>query len=557
MFLLPVCRKILSVAFFAALTAGCTQDDLYVKDYLKQNGIVFCTNSNISNLDPLSNEINVTSVTLAQNVFNRLIRFDSASNRYLPEIASEWSISEDRTAYRFILNRNIPFQKTSWFMPMRTLNADDVLFSFARIMDYTNPYEEVQTQENSTTQASYDILDFRHLVQAKQIIKRINKIDSYTVEFILTSPNTHFLEFISNTNCTIESKEFFDSIPETSQKEEYFRNHPVGTGPFTITEFKFNDYVILKQNKDYWKKEEMPKLNKLVIDITPNRAHRMNKMITGECQVTNQPSKAVTKQDNTSHNFEILGSDTFDSTVIFFNTSRGPMENRKVRHLIASAVNHEVYGNVLYPHAAMLPTSLLPFDVTFFSTIAHQDIATLIKNMDEQVRKRLRSNNIVYVYIERSNSKMGYNISRLTQLIRSDLSSLGIRARVREVDSKSLARLVSKGAYDIIVTRGVYPMKMPLYKLYVSFSCTGSKPVVSNYSAYCNKELTDLMGQYRYKSLKNIDIEHLQQINSHLEKDIPMFPISFASDYFIYHRDVHGLKRAINNGLDFSETYLR
>ncbi len=556
MFLLRVCRKFVPVAFLALTSGGCNHDDLYVKDYIKQNGIIFCSNANISNLDPISNEINVTSVTMAQNVFNRLIRFDPATGRYHPEIASEWTVSEDRTVYRFTLRRNVTFQRTSWFHPLRNMNADDVIFSFSRIMDYTNPYEEVQTQESSATQASYDILDFRHLVQAKQIIRRINRIDDYTVDFILNAPNTHFLEFISNTNCVIQSREFFDSIPESAQKEEYFRNHPVGTGPFTVTGFQFNNYVTLEQTKNYWNTDEMPKLSKLVIDITPNQASRMNKMITGECQVTNQPSKAVSRNENAGYNFGILGSDTYDSTVIFFNTAKGPMENWKVRSLIASAINHEVYGNVLYPHSAMIPTSLLPFDVTFSSSIPHQDIATLIKNMDEQVKRKLSRSSIVYVYIERSNSKMGYNISRLTQLIRGDLNTLGIRARVREVDPKNLARLVSKRAYDIIVTRNVYPMKMPLYKLFVAFNCTGKKPAAANYSAYCNPELTELMEHYRFTSMKNIAIEDLEQLNSYLVKDIPMIPISFASDYYIYHQDVKGLKRAVNNGLDFSETHL-
>ena len=210
MFLLRVCRKIVPVAFLALASGGCTSDDLYKRDYIRQNGIIFCSNANISNLDPVSNEINVTSVTMAQNVFNRLIRFEPATGRYHPEIASEWTVSEDRTVYRFTLKRNVTFQKTAWFSPLRNLNADDVLFSFSRIMDYTNPYEEVQTQESSATQASYDILDFRHLVQAKQIIRRISRIDDYTVEFILNAPNTHFLEF--RDPCTIKSCHIRESI---------------------------------------------------------------------------------------------------------------------------------------------------------------------------------------------------------------------------------------------------------------------------------------------------------------------------------------------------------
>lgn len=557
MFLLGVSRKIISVTLAACLLAGCGPEELYTRDYLKQNGVVFCTNSNVSNLDPTANEINVTSVTIAQNVFNRLIRFDPESGRFLPEIARSWTVSEDRTVYRFHLDPEISFHATDWFKPSRTLSADDVIFSFGRIMDYTNPFEENSTQFGHASQNTFDILDFRHLVQMRQIVGKIRKIDRNTVEFALVRPTPHFLELLANTNCVIFSREFFESLATGSKREEYFRNHPVGTGPFQLFDYRYNDHIILRRNPAYWDREHPPKLDRLVLDITPNRARRMNKMISSECQVTNQPSKAVSVRDNATHNFGILGSDTFDSTVIYFNTSRGPTENPEVRRLIAEAVNHEVYGNVLYPHSAMTPTSMLPFDVTFYATVAHRDIASILRNMSETVKRRLGRSNIVYVYIERSNSKMGYNISRITQLLRSDLSSLGISARVREVDSRSLARLVARGSYDIVVTRNVYPMKMPLYKLFVTFSCSGGKPASSNYSAYCSRELQELLEQYRFADIRDIDIQVLEKINSVLEKDIPMLPVSFASDYYIYNQDVKGIRRALNNGLDFSEAYLR
>ena len=57
MFLLGVSRKIISVTLAACLLAGCGPEELYTRDYLKQNGVVFCTNSNVSNLDPTANEI--------------------------------------------------------------------------------------------------------------------------------------------------------------------------------------------------------------------------------------------------------------------------------------------------------------------------------------------------------------------------------------------------------------------------------------------------------------------------------------------------------------------
>ncbi len=558
MFSLPALRKVLLVPLILALAVGCNFNGKYKKDYIKRNGVIFCVSANVSNLDPISNEINVTSVTIAQNVFNRLVSYNQDLNLYEPELASSWSVSEDKMTYRIKLRRDVKFHSTSWFKPSRNLNADDVIFSFERMMDYNNSFDTIAGNENAQlTQNSYELLDFRHLVQIRQYIRNVKKINRYTVEFKLAKPYAYFLELLSNTNCIIYSKEFYDAIADSNEKESYFRNNLIGTGPFRLKSYKFNDHIILEKNPKYWKDPNLPLLEKLVLDITPNRPLRMNKMITNECQVTNQPSKAVTVKSNAQHSFNTLGSDTYDSSLLYFNTRKSPVSNLEIRTAIASSINHEVYGNVLYPHAAMTPSSLLPFDVTFNNIVPQQEISTIARNLSDKARKQLSNSGLVYVYIERSNSKMGYNISRLSQLLRADLNALGIRARVREVDSRTLSKIIAKGAYDIIVTRGIYPLKMPLYKLSTMFHCNNNKRTSGNYSAYCNDKLSEMMDLYQYHDIKDIPMEDLQQINELLRQGLPIFPISFASDYYIYHRDVKGLRRAINNGLDFSTTHVR
>ena len=47
-----------------------------------QNGLIFCVNSNVSILDPQSSEVNVTSATIAKNVFNRLVPYNQEKNQF-------------------------------------------------------------------------------------------------------------------------------------------------------------------------------------------------------------------------------------------------------------------------------------------------------------------------------------------------------------------------------------------------------------------------------------------------------------------------------------------
>ena len=82
------------IAFFAVCLQSCNMDNVS----RSQNGLIFCVNSNVSILDPQSSEVNVTSATIAKNVFNRLVSYNQEKNQFKSEIATSWSISENLKA---------------------------------------------------------------------------------------------------------------------------------------------------------------------------------------------------------------------------------------------------------------------------------------------------------------------------------------------------------------------------------------------------------------------------------------------------------------------------
>ena len=63
--------------------------------------------------------------------------------RLLPSLARSWSISDDVLVYDFKLRDDVRFHQTAEFTPSRTLNADDVLFSFQRMLDSAHPWHPV------------------------------------------------------------------------------------------------------------------------------------------------------------------------------------------------------------------------------------------------------------------------------------------------------------------------------------------------------------------------------------------------------------------------------
>ena len=52
-------------------------------------------------------------------------------------------MSADGLTYTFHLRPNVQFQTTDYFKPTRALNADDVVFTFDRMLNDNNPWHKV------------------------------------------------------------------------------------------------------------------------------------------------------------------------------------------------------------------------------------------------------------------------------------------------------------------------------------------------------------------------------------------------------------------------------
>lgn len=89
----------------------------------------------ITSLDPAFAKAQ-NNLWAVDHLYNQLLDLDDSLN-LLPEVATQWSISEDATIYRFQLRKDILFHKSPCFGPdsTRYLVASDVVYSFGRLLD--------------------------------------------------------------------------------------------------------------------------------------------------------------------------------------------------------------------------------------------------------------------------------------------------------------------------------------------------------------------------------------------------------------------------------------
>lgn len=142
-----------------------------------------------------------------------LIQVDPDS-RYIPDLATGWSVSPDALTYTFQLREGVKFSDGSDF------TAEDVVFT----------YEQVKKN-----QANNENVDLTRLASARAE-------GDYTVVFTLEEPYSPFLDTTA----------MLQIVPSDAYNSEAFDNAPIGTGAYKVVQYDANQQIIVQINENYW-----------------------------------------------------------------------------------------------------------------------------------------------------------------------------------------------------------------------------------------------------------------------------------------------------------------
>ncbi len=147
-----------------------------------------CTEASPDGFDVVQYNSLVTTNASADVIFNPLVAYDEVTKQVVPSLAEKWEVSADGLTYTFHLRPGVAFQTTGYFKPTRTLNADDVVFTFGRMLDPNNPWHKVTGASGFPHAQSMGL---------PALIKSVSKVDANTVRFELNEPNATFLSILT------------------------------------------------------------------------------------------------------------------------------------------------------------------------------------------------------------------------------------------------------------------------------------------------------------------------------------------------------------------------
>jgi peptide/nickel transport system substrate-binding protein len=265
------------------------------------------------------------SIFIITQIFDQLVEM-GAGSEVEPGLATSWEKSSDGLSWTFHL-------REASFSNGEPVTAEDVKFSIER---FANPKINV----------AYPALG--------EAIKDVQVADPHTAVIHLKHVNAALLDDVAMFASSITPKKVVEQ-----DGEKKFSEHPVGSGPFMLTEYKRGQKTVLARNPHYWRAGQ-PYLNGVVFEYVPDANTRVLKLRSSEADVANAIPYNQVASLNGTEGVAVEVAKALSWQSIFLNLTKKPLGDAKVRQALNYATpKEEILKTVLYGNAA-IANSMIP-----------------------------------------------------------------------------------------------------------------------------------------------------------------------------------------------------
>ncbi len=270
-----------------------------------------------NNWDPIATFL-IAWGSVASNMFDGLVLRDEALN-LKPGLATSWEVLDQGMRLRFKLRQGVTFHNGEPF------NAEAVKFTMARLLGPEGA--KGPQQSNYTSIGSVDV------------------IDPYTVDIVLKRPDPVMLTKLAGYGAMMVPPKY---ITEKGSAE--FGIHPVGTGPFKVTDYQNKVSLTLAPNPAHW--DGAPKLDKVIYRFIVEPNTQVAELQSGGVDIASNVPVALASTIANAPTLSLISITGPTVTVLRFNTTHGPTMDARVRKAMIMAVDRDtIVKQILQGHA--------------------------------------------------------------------------------------------------------------------------------------------------------------------------------------------------------------
>ncbi|ALQ01527.1 ABC transporter substrate-binding protein [Pseudomonas brassicacearum] len=487
--------------------------------------LVFCSEGSPAGFDPGQYTTGTDFDASAETMFNRLTQFERGGTAVIPGLATKWDISEDGLTYTFHLREGVKFHTTPYFKPTREFNADDVLFTFNRMISKDDPFRKAYP-----TEFPY----FTDMGMDTNITK-IDKVDDHTVKFTLKDVDAAFIQNMAMSFASIQSAEYAAQLLKEGKASD-INQKPVGTGPFVFKSYQKDSNIRYTGNKDYWKPDDV-KIDNLIFAITTDPSVRMQKLKKNECQITLFPrpadlkalkeDKALKMPDQAGFNLGYIAYNVMDK--IKGSNEPNVLANLKVRQALDMAVNKPQIIDSVYQGAGQLAVNAMPPTQWSYDTTIKD-----AKYDPEKAKELLKEAGVkegtnITLWAMPVQRPYNPNAKLMAEMLQSDWKKIGLNVNIVSYEWGEYIKRSKGGENQAMIIGWSGDNGDPDNWLNVLFGCDSLSG--NNFSKWCDKKFDDLVKQAKRTSDQSKRTELYKQAQHVLKDAVPMTPIAHSTVY--------------------------
>ena len=428
------------------------------------------TSSNPARLNPLL-ATDSSSAEISGFIFNGLVKYDKDSKEIIGDLAQSFSFKNPKTVI-FHLRKGVKWQDGKEF------SAKDVLFTYKVL--------------TSNKIASPYSAGFR-------FVKDVKVLDRYTIEVDYKEPYFKALE-----------SWMMGILPEHILKNEKnlmtssFNTHPIGTGPYKLTQLALSKNIELTAFDDYF--EGRPKIDKIVFHVIPDPMTRLLMLKNGQLDIGSIEPLVMQRQLNADFfkKFHIYEKISLSYTYLGFNLRRKKFQDARVRQALSLAIDRQELVNILFfKHAKVCSGPFLPGTMAFNPNVKvpKQNIAkakALLKEAGYDAKHPFSFE----IVTSNASSIRPY----AAEILQYQLQKAGVKVTLRVMEWQAfLNMVVFPHKFDaVLLGWGLSPTPDP----YIFWDSASDKAGGFNLVGYHNKKLDKLIAQ----SQKVIERKKLSQM---------------------------------------------
>ncbi len=394
-----------------------------------------------------------SSTAVFGDVFSGLTKLNIKTMKPEPDLAENWEVSGGGKVWTFHLRKGVRWNDGE------PLTADDVVFTYRDV--YLN--DKVPTSMR-------DML----VIEGKKPM--VEKVDDYTVRFILPKP---FAPFLSVVGAEILPKHKLEKyVKEGNFASAWNVNTPpkeiVGTGPYRITEYIKGQRVLYERNPYYYEKDErgnpLPYIKRKVGVIIPDPDTALLKFVNGEIDyigVRAQDILYLATQKRKDFVVYDLGATPSTTFLVFNQNPRARIpkyklnwfQNRTFRVAISHAIDRKgivklVYNGLAEPlYTPITPANRPYYDEKYYPRFEYnlQRAKKLLESIGfkdrdgDGILEDPEGHDLEFTLLTNAGNK---EREMMGAIIKEDLKKIGIKVHFQPIDFNSLVSRLTAPPYE-------------------------------------------------------------------------------------------------------------